>query len=1004
MRRYLAMRVAGRCALGLLLLLLTCAETEAAAADAKRVLIVNSFGAGTPPFTTHSTAFEATLAAEMGEAIDLDEVSLGMARYAEPDMEEALVQLLLKRLAKWQPDLVAPVGSPAGRFVVKYRDRLFPRTPVIYTGMDRRTLPPDLGGNATFVGENFDLPGLVEDILQLRPDTTNIVVVIGASPLEQFWTKTMQREFARFSDRVTFTWLNDLSFEEMLRRVASLPPRSFILLALLVRDVRGVTYNQDQALQRLRAAANVPINGLFQNQLGLGIVGGRLYQAELEGEESARLAIRLLRGEPVSSHPPRIIEAQKPRYDWRELQRWNIPEDGLPPGSRVEFREPTLWQRHWLSIIGALAVGLIQAALIAQLALNLARRWRVERALRESEGRVHLAAESARAGLWGLDLASGRAWGTPRLREVFGIGPDDDLSYAKFLRLVHHGDRDRVARAIDQSVREGLELDLEYRIVRPDGVERWIGTRGHHDGGPPAGGRRWSGASVDITDRKRGEQRLLESESRFRSVADSAPVLIWMAGPDKRCTFVNRPWLEFTGRTVEQEMGDGWADGIHPDDRSRCLETYAEAFGARRPFELQYRLRRHDGEYRWIADHGVPRYDAEGTFTGYIGSCLDITERLRAEEKFRQVFEAAPNAMVMVEERGRIVLVNAEAEKLFGYTRDELAGEPIEMLVPVRARHNHFIWRKEFEGKPEARTVGSGRPLFARRKDGSEVAVEIGLNPISTADGVLVVASIVDITERRRAEMETQGLRQDLEHISRVATMGELSAAIVHELSQPLTAIRTNAQAGLGLIASGKHTESDLGEILEDIILSDQHAGQVIQHLRSLFKKGDVERRPLLLNNLINDVMSLVGSDALHRNIVVHLDLAPRLLLVSGDRVQLQQVLLNLAMNAFDAMADAPDRAGRLVVRTRVHDGRWVQVEVADNGPGIPADKVGSIFDPFVTSKPTGMGMGLSVSRTIVRAHGGKIWAENDAEGGAVFCIVLPAVPGRDDPPPVMTP
>ena len=227
----------------------------------------------------------------MGEAVDLDEVSLGMARYAQPDSEEAFVQLLLKRLAKWEPDLVAPVGSPAGRFVAKYRDRLFPRTPVIYTGMDRRTLPPDLGGNATFVGESFDLPGLVEDILQLQPDTTSIVVVIGASPLEQFWTKTMEREFARFSDRVTFTWLNNLSFEEMLRRVASLPPRSFILLALLVRDARGVTYNQDQALQRLRAVANAPINGLFQNQLGLGIVGGRLYQAEREGQESARVAI-----------------------------------------------------------------------------------------------------------------------------------------------------------------------------------------------------------------------------------------------------------------------------------------------------------------------------------------------------------------------------------------------------------------------------------------------------------------------------------------------------------------------------------------------------------------------------------------------------------------------------------------------------------------------------------------------------------------------------------------
>ena len=159
--------------------------------------------------------------------------------------------------------------------------------------------------------------------------------------------------------------------------------------------------------------------------------------------------------------------------------------------------------------------------------------------------------------------------------------------------------------------------------MRPDGVERWIGTRGHHDGGPDADGRRWSGASVDITDRKRGEERLLESESRFRTVADSAPVLIWMAGPDKRRTFFNRPWLEFTGRTVEQEMGDGWA-------RRRALPTIGRAVSRPMPrpsaraarSSCEYRLRRHDGEYRWIADHGVPRHDAEGTFTGYIGSCF----------------------------------------------------------------------------------------------------------------------------------------------------------------------------------------------------------------------------------------------------------------------------------------------------------------------------------------------------------------------------------------------
>jgi len=511
------MRIVGRGAIGLLLLMF--ASTAAAAADAKRVLIVNSFGPGTPPFTTHSTAFEATLAAEMGEAIDLDEVSLGMARYAQADIEEAFGQLLLKRLAKWQPDLVAPVGSPAGRFVAKYRDRLFPGTPVIYTGMDRRTLPPDLGGNATFVGENFDLPGLVEDILQLRPDTTNIVVVIGASPLERFWTTIFQREFARFSDRVTFTWLDRLPFEEMLRRVASLPPRSFILLALLVRDARGVTYNQDHALQRLRAAANAPINGLFQNQLGLGIVGGRLYQAEREGEESARVAIRILRGDPVSSYPPRIIEAQKPRYDWRELQRWNIPEDRLPPGSRVEFREPTVWQRHWLSIIGALAVGLVQAALIALLVLNLARRWRVERSLRESQERTILAATAADLGLWEWDVTRDQVWFTSAGRVQLGDLAPTNLG--GFMRLVHPDDHAEVGRALTSAMSGAGDFECVHRIVLPHGEPLRVASIGRMEF--DAGGRplRLRGASRDIT---RSHQVELEVQRQRDELAHLARV------------------------------------------------------------------------------------------------------------------------------------------------------------------------------------------------------------------------------------------------------------------------------------------------------------------------------------------------------------------------------------------------------------------------------------------------------------------------------------------------
>jgi len=979
-----------RVSFGLLLLVLAAGPLDAT--DAQRVLVVHSFGSTAPPFTTFAVAFETALVSTMGHHVDLDEVSLDMARFARPELEGPFVQLLQKRLQAWPADLVVPIGSPAAGFVASYRERLFPDTPILYAGIDPRTVPPDaLRRNATVVGQNTDLSGIVEGILLIAPATNHVEVVIGASPMEQYWASEFRRVAAAFADRVSFTWLDQLSFEEMLERVARLPPRSFIVFGLLLRDARGVTFNQDDALERMRAVANAPIVGLFENQLGLGIVGGRLYPTEAEGVRAASIAARILRGEPASRIPPQIITRPTPRYDWRELQRWHIPERRLPIGSIVEFRQPTVWARYRWWILGIVLVTLVEAGLIFQLTRDLLKRHRVERALRESEARVSLAADSAGAGLWSFDPRTRRVWATPRLRRLFGLPPGTRLTFDDLLAIVHPEDRAQAQQAFDRTAEPGPRVELEFRIVRADGSQRWVATRGYYEEGHSVG--RWSGASLDITRRKLAEERLRDSEGRFRTIADSAPVLIWMSDVDKLCTFFNQPWLDFTGRTLEREIGDGWAEGVHADDLPGCLKDYGEAFDARRPFVLRYRLRRHDGEYRWIMDNGAPLYDAEGQFTGYIGSCTDITDGLRAEEKFRQVFEAAPNAMIMVDAAGRITLVNDQVERVFGYHRDELSGQPIEMLIPERLRQAHPAYRGEFASTPSSRPMGAGRELFGLRKDGSEVAVEVGLNPVTTSEGRFVVASIVDITGRRAAEVEVNALREELTHMSRVATMGELTAAIVHELGQPLTAILSNAQVGVRMLAAGHPDLSEVRDVLQDIVTDDQRAAHVIQHLRSLFKKGEPERRPLSLNSLVAEVVSVVKSEAERRQVAIVSDPAPRLPLVSGDRVQLQQVILNLIVNGFEAMADVTDRPRVLILRTCAVEEDRVQIDVVDNGPGIAPAVLEEIFRPFVTTKQMGMGIGLSVSDSIVRAHGGRLSAQNTADGGAAFHVVLPALP-----------
>ena len=374
---------------------------NAAAAEPKRVLLIHSFGSATPPFTVESTAFETELVEKMGERVDLDEVSLDMARYADRDMQEAIVDYLQKRKAKWRPDLVVTIGAPAGIFAANYRDRLFPETPILYATLDRRLLPPGaLDNNATYIGQVYEIPGFIEDMLQIAPATKNIEVIVGTTPLEHLWQEAFKKAVEPYAGRVKFTYYSDLSFDQMKEGVSKLPPNSYIFFLLLLRDAAGVTLNADAALQRLHAVANAPINSIFNHQLGLGIVGGRLHQSDRVGKEAAQVAIRILHGEPASSFPPRLVERLPARYDWRELHRWKINEKLLPTGSTVLFREPTAWERHRTLIIAGISVFVLQALLITGLLANLVKRRRAERFLTESEKRFQTMADAAPVLIW----------------------------------------------------------------------------------------------------------------------------------------------------------------------------------------------------------------------------------------------------------------------------------------------------------------------------------------------------------------------------------------------------------------------------------------------------------------------------------------------------------------------------------------------------------------------------------------------------------------------------
>jgi PAS domain S-box-containing protein len=367
----------------------------------------------------------------------------------------------------------------------------------------------------------------------------------------------------------------------------------------------------------------------------------------------------------------------------------------------------------------------------------------------------------------------------------------------------------------------------------------------------------------------RGFPEAIDPEQSFRLLADNAPVMIWRSGPDKLCDWFNRPWLQFTGRTMEQELGNGWTEGVHPADLARCLSTYVAAFDGREDFSMEYRLRRCDGVYRWILDNGRPYASLDGKFRGYFGSGIDITDSKRAQDELRA-------------------------------TQSELA------------------------------------------------------------------------------------------RVTRLITMAELTASIAHDIRQPLAAIEINGNAALRRLAG---TTPDLDEVraaLESIVDEGRRASRVIGRVRTTFKTSEPEKTRLDINELIREILALMDGELQNQSILVQTELIEEFPQPLADRAQLQQVILNLIMNAVEAMASVSTRERVLKVTSELQQPDNMLITVQDTGPGINSKDRDRIFDALFTTKPSGPGMGLLICRSIIEAHGGRLWASAAIPHGSIFHLILP--------------
>jgi len=461
----------------------------------------------------------------------------------------------------------------------------------------------------------------------------------------------------------------------------------------------------------------------------------------------------------------------------------------------------------------------------------------------------------------------------------------------------------------------------------------------------------------------------------FRLAVESAPNSMILVDERGRIVLVNAQTeklfgygrSELLGQSIEMLVPERFR-AAHPGQRKDFFaDPHARSMGAGRDL---FGLRK-DGTEVPVEIGLNPLKTGDGSFV--LAAVVDITERKRAEERFRLAVESAPNAMLMVDDQGRIVLANAQAEKLFGYTRQELLRQSIEKLVPDRFRDRHPHHRADFHAMPRPRPMGADRELYALRKDGTEVPVEIGLNPIRTAEGPFVLAAIVDLTA-------TKALQAEIVRTQRLAALGEMAATVAHEVKNPLAAI----SGPLQILADDLPPGDPHKELMKEVLGQVRRLDGTVQGLLAFARPTAPRKQPIALREFIDRIARVSGEHKLGPGIRIRQE-GPADLVVSADPALLEQVVWNLFLNAAEAMKGT----GEIVVTTAAAGG-MVDLGVADSGPGILPDLLQKLFRPFVTTKTTGTGLGLSLCRKIIEAHRGTIDISSTPGRGTTVHVRLP--------------
>jgi PAS domain S-box-containing protein len=620
----------------------------------------------------------------------------------------------------------------------------------------------------------------------------------------------------------------------------------------------------------------------------------------------------------------------------------------------------------------------------------------LSRDLQESKTWLEEAQHVAHVGYWVWDLQTNRLIWSDETYRIFGLTPQEGpIDLDKVREMIHPDDREMVFRTAENAANSGTRADCEHRLFRPNGEMRVVHSLGDLKKDSSGRPHQIFGTTQDITERKHAEEALQQSQFYLSEGQRIAHMGSWAFNT------AGHYWSDELYKIygLDPKSGaptvDQYLALVHPQDRTVIAETIKRMQEEHCGFDQIERIVRPDGQLRYIRAVAVPVFE-QGVFTGFVGTTMDVTEQelLTQELRRQQAYLAEAQSLTHAGSfacnfvTGEIFHLSEEAFRIYGFD-PKSCDIPFERFYKSTHPEDEPSLRENFYGAINAR-VDYDLEYRIHRPDGTiRFLRSVGHHNRSGEIGEYVGITM-DITERKQAEEERERLHRleaDLAHINRVNMMGELAAALAHEIKQPIAAAVANAGACLGFLDGEDPDILEAREAASGTIGCGRRAAEIIDHVRSLFKKNLPQREPVDLNELIREIALLLNSDIRRNSVTVNLELGENLPKVVGDRVQLEQVLMNLMLNAIEAMRDSN---GNLTITSNPTEDGHLLISVSDTGVGIPPDNADRIFDTFFTTKPQGTGMGLAISRSIVESHGGRLWATSNSGRGSTFRFTVP--------------